>query len=327
MQIKIEDARDLVQRAMERSGYSSADAETITGQIIGCELRGVAFAGLSRALSLIERTVGGPPQLPMRILRESPVSALIDGGNTCGYIVAPHAVALGIEKARANGIGAVGANNTWYSGMYVHYLEQATDAGLVAMAVGSSAPRVAPHGATEGRFGTNPIAFAFPSNGDPIIFDAATSAIAIAEAVLAQRTGRRLSEGVAYGPDGVETTDPFAAVAGAIKAWGGHRGSGLGIVVQLLGILAGGGLMPADYMDCGFFFLAIRPDLFMDEAEYRGRVSEYAALVRAARPVEGGGPVRMPFDRSAENRRRILAAGAFETPDEVVAALRRVAGA
>lgn len=323
MLLVIQEADALVERAMRSTGFSAAEARIITDQIIGCELRGVSFAGLSRALSLIERVKKGPPSRPMRVVNETSVSALIDGGDSCGYLVAPKAVEIGIAKAKQGGLAVAGASNTWYTGMYAHYLESATQEGLVAMAMGSSAPRVAPYGASEGRFGTNPIAFGIPSTGDPIIFDAGTSAIVIAEAVLAQRLGDPLPEGVAYDPQGNETVDPAAALAGAFKAWGGHRGSGLALIVQLFGILVGGGAMPEDYRDCGFFFMALRPDLFMDPAEFRVRVSSYADQVRAARPA-GGEPVRLPFDRSAETRRRLLARGTLEVPDPIVASLRRI---
>ncbi len=326
MHLNIPEADQLVRNAMQKSGFSAAEAKIITDQIIGCELRGVSFAGLSRALSLIDRARIGPPPRPMRINRETAVSALIDGGDTSGYLVAPEAVRLGIEKAKVSGLAAIGANNTHYSGMYAHYLEAAANEGLVAMAMGSSAPRVAPHGSSEGRFGTNPIAFAFPSNGDPIVFDAGTSEIVIAQVVMALRAGTPLPEGLAYDESGAATTDPAAALAGALKAWGGHRGSGLGLVVQLMGILVGGKAMPEDYRDCGFFFLAIRPDLFMHEAEFRTRVTEYADAVRAARPVTPGYPVRMPFDRSAETRRRILQRGTIEVSDDIVAQLHGIAG-
>lgn len=324
MRIAIDDASTLVDAALQRAGFDISEARIITDQIIGCELRGVAFAGLSRALSLIERRRNGPPPAPMQVIRETASSALIDGGDTCGYLVAHRAVEMGIAKAKEAGVAVVGACKTYYTGMYVHYLEHATQQGLVAMAAGSSAPRVAPHGAREGRFGTNPIAFAFPSDDDPIIFDAATSGIPIAEAVLSQRVGRPLQPGLAFDADGQETTDPVAALQGALTVWGGHRGSGLGIVVQLLGILVGGGMMPADYRDCGFFFMALRPDLFMDPQEFRENVSRYAACVREAAPVDPAMPVRMPFDRSAATRRRILADGFLDVPDAIVAALRAV---
>ncbi|KPL51553.1 lactate dehydrogenase [Prosthecomicrobium hirschii] len=326
MRIAIDAADRLVLAAFRRAGYPADAARTIADQIVGCELRGVGFAGLSRALSLIERTTEPPQPERIRIVRETPVSALIDGGDQNGYLVAPFAVRTGIAKAQANGLAAVGANNTWYSGMYAHYLEMATQAGLVAMAAGSSAPRVAPHGATEGRFGTNPIAFAFPSDDQPIIFDAGTSVMMIAELVLAERLGRPLPPGMAFDSAGVATEDPVAALAGAVRVWGGHKGSGIALVVQLLGMMVGGGALPADYRDCGFFFLAIDPGLFGDAADFRRRVSDYAAAVRTARPERPDQPVRMPFDRSAEARARIEAAGWFEVDDAIVARLAAAAG-
>lgn len=326
MRIAIEEADALVVDGMEAAGYSPDEARIIADHVMGCELRGVSFGGLSRALSLIERARSGPPPREMRIERETPVSALIDGGDQNGYLVAHRAVRLGIEKAKQSGIAAIGANNTWYTGMYAHYLEMATQEGLVAMAMGSSAPRVAPHGSSEGRFGTNPIAFGFPADDQPIIFDTGTSAMMIAELVLAQRLGQPLPEGMAYDAAGMETTDPTAALAGAIKVWGGHKGAGFALVVQMMGILVGGGAMPTDYRDCGFFFLAIRPDLFMDPKEFTARIASYAKAVRAARPVESGASVRMPFDRSAEARKRHLAQGTIEVPEAIVAELRKAAG-
>jgi LDH2 family malate/lactate/ureidoglycolate dehydrogenase len=326
MRIAIADADALVNDCMRVVGYSPEDAKIITDQVMGCELRGVTFGGLSRALSLIERTRSGPPSREMRIERETPVSALIDGGDQNGYLIAHKAVQLGIEKAKQSGIAVIGANNTWYTGMYAHYLEMATDQGLVAMAAGSSAPRVAPHGSSEGRFGTNPIAFGFPSDDQPIIFDIGTSAMMIAEVVLAQRLGQPLPEGMAFDKSGAATTDPAAALAGAIKVWGGHKGAGLALVVQMLGILVGGGAMPADYRDCGFFFLAIMPDLFIEQSEFTARISDYARTVRLARPVEPGASVRMPFDRSAATRARHLEQGAIEAPEAIVSELRRIAG-
>jgi prepilin-type N-terminal cleavage/methylation domain-containing protein len=94
---------------------------------------------------------------------------------------------MGVDKAKASGLALIGANNTWYSGMYAHYLEIAANEGMIAMVMGSSAPRVAPHGSSEGRFGTNPIGFGFPADGQPIILDLGTSITPIAEVVLAGR--------------------------------------------------------------------------------------------------------------------------------------------
>jgi LDH2 family malate/lactate/ureidoglycolate dehydrogenase len=325
MHMTIAEADNLVERCMQKTGFNEEEARTITDQIIDSEVRGASYAGMSRALSIIERVKSNPPPRPMRVEKETPVSALIDGGDTCGYLVASEAVRMGIAKAKESGVAVIGANNTWYTGMYVHYLEEVARANLVGMAMGGSGPTVAPHGASEGRFGTNPIAFCFPTTNDPIIFDAGTSAIVVADAVMAQRLGRSLPEDTAYDSEGNETVDPTAALSGAFKVWGGHRGSGLALVVQLFGVMVGGAPMPQGYKENAFFFMAVKPDLFMDPKEFKSRAFEYAELVRAARPVAGGAPVRMPFDRSAETRRKILANGGFSVPDALVDALESIA--
>ncbi len=324
MKIALNEASDLAMAALTRGGFSGEDARVIAEQTVGCEIRGASEGGLSRVLSIIEtyRMLDKHPG-PMTISRETPVSAHIDGGDQLGYRVADRAISMACDKAHASGIGIVGASNTWYTGMYVHYMEKVARQGLVAICCGSSSPRVAPHGSSEGRFGTNPIAFAFPSDDEPIVLDFATSGIIVADAVLASRTDGRLPDGVAWDKDGNATTDPVAALAGAFAVWGGHRGSGLAIAIQLLGILCGGGAMPDDYKDCGFLAIAVRPNLFMDEDEFRRRVSAYAETIRTARRLDPDVPIRMPFDRSAEFRRKVLTEGAITVDPRVLGELRR----
>jgi LDH2 family malate/lactate/ureidoglycolate dehydrogenase len=308
MRLPIEDARGLVERGMEALGYDAADASLIAEHLIDCELRGLTYGGLARALSIRDRLARtGDRRRPIRIERETPVSARIEGGDHIGYVVAHRATGLAIEKAKAGGIAVIAANDTWYTGMLSFYAEMAAAAGLVTMIASNASPWVAPHGATEGRFGTNPICFGFPSTGDPIIWDIGTSAIIHADVVLHGRLGRELPEGVAFDPEGRPTRDPTAALAGAFAAWGGAKGSGLGIVVQLLGMLAGSPAIPPDLAGFGFLIVALSPGFLDSDEAYRAKVAEYAALVREARPVEGGPPVRMPFDRSLAERRRRLA--------------------
>ncbi len=138
---------------------------------------------------------------------------------------------------------------------------------------------------------------------------------------LHQRLGLELPEGVAFDPQGRATRDPAAALAGAFAAWGGAKGSGLGLVVQLLGTLAGSPPIPPELANFGFLVLAVSPSLFGSEEAYRSQVTQYAQAVRAARPVEGGTGARMPFDHSIAERRRRLADGAIDVADEIHAAL------
>jgi LDH2 family malate/lactate/ureidoglycolate dehydrogenase len=310
---------------MAALGHDAADAELIAGHLIDCELRGLRYGGLARAISIaerIERT--GDRRRPIRILHETPVSARLDGGDHIGYIVAHRATTLAIEKAEAAGIAVVGAGNTWYTGMLSYYAEMAAARGLVSMIASNASPWVAPYGATEGRLGTNPICFGFPSADDPVIFDIGTSAIIHAEVTLARRLGNGLPENTAFDRDGLPTRDPAAALAGAFAAWGGHKGSGLGIVVQLLGIMAGSPPIPPELAGFGCMIVATRPDLMGPADTFRENVSAFAKAVRTARPVAGGAPVRMPFDRSRGERQRRRAENAIEIPDVLVNHLERI---
>jgi len=326
MRLTVAEARALAERVMRALGHDAGEAGLIADHLIDCELRGLQYGGLARALSIAERfaRTGYRPQ-PIRLEKETAVSALLDGGDRLGYIVAHRATAIAIEKATAAGIAIVGANNTWYTGMLSYYAEMAAAAGLVTMIASNASPWVAPHGASEGRFGTNPICFGFPSAEAPVIWDIGTSAIIHAEVTLARRLGNTLPEGVAFDAAGRPTCDPAAALAGAFAPWAGAKGSGLGLVVQMLGALAGSPFIPPDLAQFGFVIVALRPDLLTSAEDYAAGVAQYARAVRAARPVAGGGPVRMPFDRSRAERERRLKEDAIEVADAIHAALLRLA--
>lgn len=326
MRIAIAEAHGLVRDVMRGAGHDGLEATEIADHLIDCELRGLSFGGLARAVSVVERIHASPvPRRPMRVVRETPCSATIDGGDQVGYTVAAHATAIAIAKAGQQGIAVVGAHNTWYTGMFSWYLERITQAGLVGLAAGSGPQMVAPHGGTEGRFGTNPIAFGFPSAHGPVIWDIGTSEVMHGEVLLAARLGRPLMPGLAFDRAGRPTRNPVAAMNGAFTVWGGHKGSGLALAVQLLGMLSGAAADPPGISDVGFFLMALDPGLLTPASEFRRNVTDYTQAVRAARAADPDCPVRVPFDRSSQTRAQTLAAGAIEVPDEIVATLRDLA--
>ncbi len=311
---------------MAALGHNASDAGLIADHLIDCELRGLAYGGLARAISIAERfDRTGDCRRPIAMLHETPVSARLDGGDHIGYIVAHRATSLAIEKAEAAGIAMVGASGTWYTGMLSYYAEMAAARGLVSIIASNASPWVAPYGATEGRLGTNPICFGFPSADEPVIFDAGTSAIIHAEVTLARRLGNDLPENVAFDRDGLPTRDPTAALAGAFATWGGRKGSGLAIAVQLLGILAGSPPIPPELAGFGYLIVAMRPDLMGPAETFRENVSAFAEAVRSARPIAGGLPVRMPFDRSRRERERRRKENVIEIPDVLYVQLVRIA--
>lgn len=326
MFVSLEDASDLGSAALRGLGLSAAESEVTVRHLLDCELRGLSFSGLARILSIGERLAAKPFGADsIRITGQTPVSAHLDGGDRLGYVVAQQAVELAIGKAADVGLAVVGANNTWYTGMLSYYAEMITAHGLVGVIASNASPWVAPYGGTEGRFGTNPFCLAFPSNSTPVIWDIGISEIIHAQAVLAQRLGHQLPPGVAYDAAGQATTDPAEALSGAFTAWGGHKGSGLGVSVQLLGMLAGSPVFPKPLEDFGFFVLALQPGLLTPADEFAAKVSELSEAMRATRPADAGVPVRMPFERSAARRAAQLAAGGFDVEPSVLDAVRALA--
>ena len=325
MKLSIEDALSLVVEVMKKYDHTDEYAQIIGNHIVDCELRGLAYGGLARIVSIIERLERtGPPTKPVETIHETPVSAKLNGHDNLGYVVALKATEIAIKKSRKMGIALVGANETWYTGMLSYFAEIAAAQGMVTIIASNATPWVAPHGAVDGRFGTNPICFGFPSEGDPVIWDIGTSSIMHAEVMLAKRLGQELDSGLAFDMDGNPTQNPEAALGGAFTPWGGHKGAGLGMIVQMLGILAGSPVKPPELAEFGFMVITMKPDLLMPEAEYRSKVSEYADYVTSARPSSGGDAVRMPFERSSRERRLRIAANEIEISDIVYKQLKSI---
>lgn len=328
MRLSLTDAYAMAEKVMTGFGHNPEESRIAAAHLMDSELRGLDYAGFARMISISERlNKQGRSDRPIMVLQETPVSARLDGADKIGYLVAHRATEIAIEKANANGIAIVGASDTWYTGMLSYYAEMAAEHDLVTMIASNASAWVAPHGGTEGRFGTNPICFGFPSKGDPVIWDIGTSAIIHAQVVLARRLDEQLAPGMAYGPDGKPTTDPDAALQGAFAPWGGHRGSGLAMVVQMLGMLAGSPMIPGELREFGYLIVAIRPDILTDKEAFKAEISGYAETIRSTRPVEGGAPVRMPFDRSRLDRAKAIERGYIEMPDAVHAGIQAIINA
>lgn len=145
-----------------------------------------------------------------------------------------------------------------------------------------------------------------------------------ATAVLAGRVGEELDEGVAFSRTGEPTRDPAEALKGALAVAGGHKGSGLAIAVQLLGVLAGSPAFPPDLHEFGFLIIAVNPAMFRPLGEFKKEIDDYAATMRASPPLPGRPePLRMPFERSTAQRQRTRKAGELEVEDTVVEGLRK----
>ncbi len=298
------DATTLGEQALQRIGYSAAEAQVITAHLVASELDGYAPLGLTRILTIAESPRTREPRTPVRIVHETPVSALIDGGNYVGFYAIHRATQIAIEKARASRFALVGVHNSFLSGRNAYYLEMIARAGFVGIHLACGQPVVAPLGGAAPALGTNPLAFGLPNDPQPLIFDMGTSAVTHGEVVLASRLQQALPAGVAIDAAGQPTRDPVAALKGAILPFGGHKGYGLSLMIQAMGLLAGAALPRGNVQDFAFLFVLFDPGLLVPPEQFRQHLTELIERVRATPRQPGVEEIRIPSERAFRGRER-----------------------
>ena len=146
MRITVGEAQQLASRSLQHIGYNADDTEIIARHLIDSELRGYAYAGLARILSIADRLNKKPPACQIDVTREAPATAQLKGNDTLGYLVAHKATQTAIEKAKQAGVAVVGASETWYTGMLCYYAEMAAAHNLVTVIASNCSAWVAPEG-------------------------------------------------------------------------------------------------------------------------------------------------------------------------------------
>src|SRR5580704_17723542 len=150
-------ARAVAMKALGRCGYDEAGAAIITDQLVDNALCGYPFASLARILSIAEEARNRQTRVEPFIVRETPSSALVDGGNTIGYIAAFRGADIAARKTKPTGMSIVGVYNSFYSGRNAWFVETIVKHDLVAIHTSSASPRVLPPGSRAPLLGTNPI--------------------------------------------------------------------------------------------------------------------------------------------------------------------------
>jgi LDH2 family malate/lactate/ureidoglycolate dehydrogenase len=304
IRLTLAEATALALDALRRLGYAREEADIVSAHLIDSALCGYTFAGLPRILAIASNAKARAQRAPIRIVHETPASAMIDGGNNVGYLAAHRGASVAIEKARYCGLSAVGVYNSYYSGRGAYYVEMMVRAGLVAIHAASAQPKVVPPGAAEAILGTNPLCFGFPSTSEPVIFDMGTAAIMGGELSMHALLGDLLPAGIAYDAAGSPTRDPKEALKGGVAPFGGHKGYGLSLAVQALGLLAGAALARGSVRDYGYFFLAIDPRVMGSMQSFEEQMTRLVADIKNARRQPETDEIRIPFERASRERNR-----------------------
>src|SRR5689334_14747525 len=293
VRLSVTEARALGEAALQRIGYPADEAAIITDQLIDNALCGYRFASLPRILAIAADEKTSRPRTAVRVVRETPVSALVDGGNKVGYVAAYRGAEIAISKALASGIAVVGVHNSYYSGRNAYYVELMVRAGLVGIHTASARPHVLPPGGRRPALGTNPISIGFPSSNGPVIYDIGTASLMWGEVLLMARLGHALPEGVGFDAQGRPTCDAGEAALGGVTPFGGHKGYGLSLAIQALGLLAGAALPYGNVLDYGFLFIAIDPAVMLPAGTFESQMAELVARIKATPRHDGVEEIRI----------------------------------
>ncbi len=305
--LSVTEARALSERAMRGIGFEVGEACILADHVVDAALCGYEYSGLPKLLNIFDSPKFKKPRQPVRTVRETAVSALLDGGNNVGMIAIHHAAGEAITRAKQHGFAIICLSNTWMSGRSAYYCEMMAREGLIGIHTVSAEPHVAPFGGTTPKLGTNPIAFGFPTEGDPLVIDMGTSAFMGTDLQFRARLDTPIPEGVALGPDGQPTTDAKEARRGALLPFGGptggYKGFGLALAMDAMGVLCAGARASGDVR--GYMIIAFKPDLFLSPEDYRRDLTKRIADIKAAPRLEGVGEIRIPGERSYRVRKRL----------------------
>jgi LDH2 family malate/lactate/ureidoglycolate dehydrogenase len=327
MRVPLEDFKYLTHEAVLSYGYSEPEAEQICDVLMYAQLRG-------NSQGVVKLIGPGIPRHPeegeIRSIRESTVSALIDGANNHAMIVVNHAVDVAIEKAASNGVGIVGVQGIGTSsGALGYYARRIAEREMIGIVLSGAPPTVAPEGSYEAVFGTNPLAISIPAQGRSVTLDMATGAIALYGVIEAQTAGRQLPSDTAYDSEGAPTVDPTAALEGALRTFDrGPKSSGLSFMIQALaGPLVGAAFAGiGDVKDNwgGHLMIAIDPALLGGRDQMMTGVTAMVERVKEASRLDGVDEIFVPGERGDRQAEEVARSGEIEIESKLFEELRQL---
>jgi L-2-hydroxycarboxylate dehydrogenase (NAD+) len=329
MKVSLDEFNQVVKRAIAGYGYTESEVATIHAVLMYAQMRG----NNQGVVKLIGAGIPRDPEAgTVSVAFETEVSALIDGARNHAMVVVDHAVDVALAKASEHGIAVVGVNHlNTSSGAIGCYARRIAHAGLIGIVFAGASPTVAPEGSYEARFGTNPLAIAVPSTNGPVVLDMATAAMARYGVIEAKTAGRALPPNIAYDDEGRLTTDPEAALNGALRTFDqSAKGSGLSFMVQALAgplvgaAFAGIGDVAGNWG--GHLVIALDPQLLVGRERMADGIAEMVGEVKSAAPLPGVEEIAVPGEMGDRRARAVTDAAEIEVEDNLYEQLLRVSG-
>lgn len=330
-------------------GCSDAHAAIATRGLIAADIRGIDSHGVARLSGYVRLWEAGRVHAnpTIRIVHETPSTAVVDGDAGLGLVVAPFAMQVAIDKAKIAGTGWVSVRNSNHFGIAGHHAMMALEQDMIGMAMTNASALVAPTFSVERMLGTNPIAVAIPAGEQPpFVADFATTTAANGKLEILQRKQADAPLGWVQDQQGHPSTDAnilkkqgALLPLGSDRDHGSHKGYALGSIVDIFSAVLSGASygpwappfpayvpmpehMPGEGL--GHFFGAMRVDAFRPADEFKQHMDHWIARFRLARPAEGHEKVLIPGDPEREMEAIRMKEG-IPLVDSVVAELEQLA--
>jgi LDH2 family malate/lactate/ureidoglycolate dehydrogenase len=276
-----------------------SDAELLADSLAIADVRGVHSHGVMRVPEYVKklRHDGVNPTGTPRVVRDAGAALVIDGDNAMGQIACHFAMSRAIERARSTGVALAAVRGSNHCGALFYFAMMALPADMIGLMSTNALPTMSPWGGRDKILGINPFAAAIPSGSEPpIVLDAAFSGSSHGKIRIYHQKGLSIPEGWAFDSEGRPTTDAAAAITGLLQPIGGHKGTGLAIVMGVLSSLLSGAAFGTELGNMvdgprpgadGQFVMAIRVDFFEEIQRFKSRVDEIVRQIRGSRPAPG----------------------------------------
>lgn len=309
----------------KKIGCSDSEAKLATDVLLSADLRGIDSHGLARLSGYTRlweaNRINAKPAI--KIVHESPSTAVVDGDGGLGLVVAPKAMEIAIAKAKQCGTGWVSVQNSNHFGIAGYHAMMALEHDMIGIAMTNASPLVAPTFSVERLLGTNPIAVAIPADKQPpFVADMATTTAANGKLEILQRKSKEAPLGWIQDKTGKPSTNPHELKEGGALIplgsdyeHGSHKGYGLGSIVDIFSAVLSGANYgpwvppfvsflspPADPVGkgIGHFFGAMRVDAFRPAHEFKAHMDKWITRFRSAKTVDGQPRVLIPGDPERE---------------------------
>lgn len=324
--LKAEAAYQLAQRIFAAAGLPERDAAIVADNLVQADLRGHSSHGISRVKVYCNRIRDGfvATAPAIKAINETPAAFHLDGGHGMGAVVAAKAMRMCVAKAKGSGIAMCSVRAGTHFGIASYYTMQAAANDMIGFACSNAPATMAPWGGIRPMLGTNPFSMSVPAGKHrPIVFDSSSSVVARGKINLAEIEDRPIPLGWAIDKEGHATTEATEALKGSVLPFGEHKGYGIALLIDILsGVLSGAGYgrhlgqlwnNSETHQNLGFFLLAINIASFQNLEEFKGKIDQMIAEIKASERGPNRDEILVPgeieFRNEAYNRKHGIIVG------------------